>query len=138
MTVTLNLKPEVEAGLRAQAQAAGLPVDQFLSRRLETLASGREDREYEVDRSTIVERLRAFEAELKGAGIAHLFLHGSYARGTQNHGSSDVDVIAEFDQSRKISLIGRVHLENRLSDILGLKADLADRKMLLPEVAGAG
>ncbi len=37
MTVTLNLKPEVEAGLLAQAQAAGLPLDQFLSRQLEAL-----------------------------------------------------------------------------------------------------
>lgn len=37
MTVTLNLKPEVEAGLLAQAQAAGLPLDQFLSRQLEVL-----------------------------------------------------------------------------------------------------
>jgi len=37
VTVTLNLKPEIEAGLLAQAQAAGLPLDQFLSRQLEAL-----------------------------------------------------------------------------------------------------
>ena len=37
MTVTLNLKPEVEAGLLAQAQAAGLSLDEFLSRELEIL-----------------------------------------------------------------------------------------------------
>jgi hypothetical protein len=37
VTVTLNLKPEVEAGLLAQAQAARLPLDQFLSRQLESL-----------------------------------------------------------------------------------------------------
>jgi hypothetical protein len=37
LTVTLNLKPEVEADLLAQAQAAGLPLDQFLSRQLEAL-----------------------------------------------------------------------------------------------------
>ena len=48
--------------------------------------------------------------------------------------SSDVDLIAEFDQARRLSLIGRIHLENRLSDILGVKADLADRAMLRPEV----
>jgi len=39
VTVTLNLKPEVEAGLLAQAQAAGLPLDQFLSRQLEVLSA---------------------------------------------------------------------------------------------------
>jgi predicted nucleotidyltransferase len=35
--------------------------------------------------------------------------------------------------TRKISA-GRVHLENRITDILGFKADLSDRKMLRPAV----
>jgi hypothetical protein len=39
VTITLNLKPEVEADLQAQAQAAGLPLDQFLTRQLEALTS---------------------------------------------------------------------------------------------------
>ncbi len=86
-----------------------------------------------MDQSTIITRLR-HERELKEAGIAHLALHGSYARGTAISQVSDVDVIAEFDHNKKLSLIGRVRLENRLSDILGVKADLADRAMLLPEV----
>ena len=30
MTVTLNLKPEVEAGLSAQAQASGMTVEEYL------------------------------------------------------------------------------------------------------------
>jgi hypothetical protein len=37
VTVTLNLKPEVEAGLLAQAETMGLSLDQFLSRQLESL-----------------------------------------------------------------------------------------------------
>jgi hypothetical protein len=37
VTITLSLKPEVEADLHAQAQAAGLPLDQFLTRQLEAL-----------------------------------------------------------------------------------------------------
>ena len=87
-----------------------------------------------MDKSTIIARLREHERELKAAGIEHLLLHGSYARGTANGEASDVDVIADFDHAKKLSLIGRVHLENRLSDILGTKADLADRAMLRPEV----
>ncbi len=87
-----------------------------------------------MDQSTIITRLREHERELKEAGIAHLALHGSYARGTAISQVSDVDVIAEFDHNKKLSLIGRIRLENRLSDILGVKADLADRAMLLPEV----
>ena len=87
-----------------------------------------------MDRSTIIARLRDHEGELKAAGVEHLSLHGSYARGTALGGASDVDIIADFDLARKLSLIGRVHLENRLTDILGVKADLADRAMLRPEV----
>jgi predicted nucleotidyltransferase len=87
-----------------------------------------------MDRSAIIAKLREYEPELKAAGIQHLLLHGSYARGTAVRDTSDVDVIADFDGARKQTLIGRGHLENCLSDILGLKADLSDRKMLRPEV----
>jgi hypothetical protein len=38
VTITLNLKPEIEAGLKAQAEAAGLSLAQFLSRELEAIA----------------------------------------------------------------------------------------------------
>ena len=87
-----------------------------------------------MDKSTIIARLREYEAELKAAGVEHLLLHGSYARGTAIGEGSDVDVIADFDRNKKQSLIGRVHLENRLTDILGVKTDVCDRKMLRPEV----
>ena len=87
-----------------------------------------------MDRSAIIARLREHESELKAAGIEHLAVHGSYARGTAIGEASDVDILADFDGAKKLSLIGRVHLENRLTDILGLKADLADRAMLRPEV----
>jgi len=87
-----------------------------------------------MDKSTIIAKLREYEGELKAAGIEHLLLHGSYARGTAVREASDVDVIADFDREKKLSLVGRVHLENRLTDILGVKADLADRRMLRPEV----
>ena len=87
-----------------------------------------------MNREQVIATLREHEPELKASGVAHLALHGSYARGTAVNGLSDVDVIADFDRSKKLSLFGRVHLENRLTDILGVKADLADRAMLLPEV----
>jgi len=87
-----------------------------------------------MTREEVIAALREHEPELKAAGVAHLALHGSYARGVDISARSDVDVIADFDRSRKLSLLGRVHIENRLTDILGVKADLADRALLLPEV----
>jgi predicted nucleotidyltransferase len=91
-----------------------------------------------MNREDVIATLREHEPELKAAGVEHLFLHGSSARGMAIRELSDVDVIADFDRSKKLSLIGRVHLENRLTDILGVKADLADRAMLRPEVLERG
>jgi predicted nucleotidyltransferase len=78
-------------------------------------------------------KLLPYAPELNAAGIVHLGVHGSVARGEATP-SSDVDLIADFDGAKKLSLLGRVHLEKRLTDILGVKADLADRAMLRPEV----
>jgi predicted nucleotidyltransferase len=87
-----------------------------------------------MDQFIIINKLRQHENELKAEGVEHLTLHGSYARGTAIRERSDVDVIADFNRSRKLSLVRRAHIENRLTDILGVKADLSDRRTLLPEV----
>lgn len=39
MTVVLNLTPDIEAGLMAQAQAEGFTLGQFLSRKLRSWAA---------------------------------------------------------------------------------------------------
>jgi uncharacterized protein len=83
-----------------------------------------------MDREQIIAKLRAIEPELKAAGVEHLFLQGSYARGTAIRELSDVDLIAEFDAAREFSLLDRVRLENRLADLLGVKVDLAPARML--------
>ena len=38
MTVTLNLKPELEAGLLAKAQASGMPLEEYLLSLMEDAA----------------------------------------------------------------------------------------------------
>ena len=82
-----------------------------------------------MDREEIIARLRAHEAELRAAGIIHLHLHGSVARGQARPGS-DVDLAGEFDKRKRLSLIDMVGLKNRLSDILGEDADLCDAERL--------
>jgi hypothetical protein len=59
----------------------------------------------------------------------HLRLHGSTARGEASE-QSDVDLIAEFDTSKRLSLIDMVGLENRLAELLGVRVDLSPAKML--------
>ena len=56
-------------------------------------------------------------------------LHGSVARGEACE-ASDVDLIAEFDATKPLSLLDMVGLENRLADLLGVAVDLSQAKML--------
>ncbi|HXR75281.1 MAG TPA: nucleotidyltransferase domain-containing protein [Bryobacteraceae bacterium] len=88
-----------------------------------------------MDRARIIAKLRAHERELKAAGITHLSLHGSYARGTMTPEASDVDIIAEFDPARRLSLLDMVAIENRLADMLGVRVDLSPAKSLKEPVA---
>jgi predicted nucleotidyltransferase len=77
-----------------------------------------------MDKGSVIETLRLHEPELKAAGIVHLRLFGSVARGEQS-AESDVDLMADFDRSRRLTLFDMAHLENRLSDLLGGKVDLS-------------
>jgi uncharacterized protein len=87
-----------------------------------------------MDRNSVITKLRQHERELKAAGIIHLRLHGSVAR---NQGSelSDVDLIADLDPEKSLSLLDMVGLENRLSDLLGVPVDLSPAHTLKAPVA---
>ena len=86
-----------------------------------------------MDRDDIIGMLRLHEAELRAAGIVRLRLFGSSARGEAT-GASDVDLLALFDEGKRLSLLDVVHLENHLSDILGRKVDLVDELALKPRL----
>ena len=77
-----------------------------------------------MDKRQVISKLREHRDELTAAGIVHLRLFGSVARGEAND-SSDVDLIAEFDKTMKLTLLDMVGLENRLSELLQVKVDLA-------------
>ena len=87
-----------------------------------------------MDREYVIAKLREHELELKAAGIVHLPLHGSLARGAAP-ATSDVDLIAEFDTTKHLSLLDMVGLENRLSDLLGAPVDLSPEDTLKEPVA---
>ncbi len=82
-----------------------------------------------MNRDGVIAKLREHEAELRDAGIEHLALFGSRARGEDRSGS-DVDLMAEFSSVRKFSLLDMVALENRLAEILSLPVDLAPARSL--------
>jgi predicted nucleotidyltransferase len=82
-----------------------------------------------MDKETIKAALRAHERELKSAGIVHLHLHGSVVRGEAGR-RSDVDLAAQFDRAKLRGILAEISLKNRLSEILGVEADLADADTL--------
>jgi predicted nucleotidyltransferase len=82
-----------------------------------------------MDKGHVIQTLRAHEPELCAAGVMHLSIVGSVAR-DEASASSDVDLTAEFDSKRKMTLLDMVELESRLSDILKVKVDLTPAKTM--------
>ena len=76
-----------------------------------------------MDRETVIEHLRAHEAELKAMGVARLSLFGSLARGEAGP-MSDIDIAAELDHSRQIGLFHYAGIAHRLEELLGARVDL--------------
>lgn len=77
-----------------------------------------------MDKGAVLVVLRQHEPELRASGVVHLRLFGSVARG-ESSSRSDIDLIAELDRSKHPTLLTLVRLENRLTDLLGVKVDLS-------------
>ena len=85
-----------------------------------------------MEREELMRVLRDALPELRQAyGVRTLALFGSYARGEARK-SSDVDLLVEFD--RPPGLFRYIEMEQHLSDLLGIKVDLAMRTALKPAI----
>ena len=71
----------------------------------------------------VIDILRMHEAELRRAGIRHLSLFGSVARGDAEI-DSDVDLVAELDPAARIGMFALGALERRLAELIGRPVDL--------------
>jgi len=71
----------------------------------------------------VIAMLRAHEAELRLAGIRHLSLFGSVARGDAAE-DSDIDLAVEFDPAAEMDLIRLVALERRIGEALGRAVEI--------------
>src|ERR1039457_659915 len=65
-----------------------------------------------MNREQVLATLRAHEPTLKAAVVVHLSLFGSTARGDRRP-DSDVDLLAAFDRTRRISLLDVAGIEIR-------------------------
>jgi predicted nucleotidyltransferase len=76
---------------------------------------------------SVLQAQKPLLAEKYGVKVIGVF--GSYVRGEQRQ-DSDVDILIELERPARISLIGVGELEGHLSDLLGVKVDLAIKKNL--------
>jgi len=77
-----------------------------------------------MEKDRVIKTLQQHAPELKAAGVLHLRVFGSVARGEASP-QSDVDLLADFDKSRRLTLVTMGNLEGRLTDLLGVKVDLS-------------
>lgn len=81
-----------------------------------------------------VQEIKRTLEELKGKyKVKKIGIFGSYVRGEQK-GKSDLDILVEFEEDAKLSLLDVASLEIELSDLLGIKVDLVEKKSLKPYI----
>jgi len=82
----------------------------------------------------IKEKLAKYKEDLRARfKVKELGIFGSYVKSVQKEGS-DLDVLVEFEEDAKLSLLDVVGLEFELSDLLGVKVDLVEKKTLKPYI----
>lgn len=81
----------------------------------------------------MIKTLRQHRDELRAAGVAHLSVFGSVARGDA-WGKSDVDLLADFDEPERLTLVKIGSLEHRLSEWLGVEVELSSAEWMLEPV----
>jgi uncharacterized protein len=77
-----------------------------------------------MNKAHVIETLRLHREELRAAGVVHLSVFGSVARGDASE-RSDVDLMADFDKSRRLTLVKIGSLQHRLSEWLGAEVELS-------------
>jgi hypothetical protein len=90
----------------------------------------------ERQRPTLDDALRTLRVHLpelrEHYGVRTLGVFGSYVRGEQRP-RSDLDLLVEFD-TRPLTRIQVITLEQHLSDSLGVQVDLVEKKTLKPAI----
>jgi uncharacterized protein len=80
--------------------------------------------------------LKQAEAGLRDRGVTSLAIFGSTARG-DNKPDSDIDLLVELDESRRITLFDLSEIKFFASGVLGGQADIAIRNSIRPSYRGS-
>jgi uncharacterized protein len=88
-----------------------------------------------MQRGEAIDRLKACEADIRSLGATSLFIFGSTARDEASAGS-DIDLFIDYDPER-FGFVELVRLRDRLTEKLGVAADLTTREGLHPRLRPA-
>ena len=86
-----------------------------------------------MDKAQVILKLREHEAELKAAGIVHVHLFGSTARGEATP-ASDIDLLIDFAEPNTLTLLTLSRFQNELTDLLGQTVDISSADWLREHV----
>ncbi len=86
-----------------------------------------------MTRDEVLAKLREHESALRAHGVVRLSLFGSTARG-DGRPDSDIDLMAKYDDTKRISLLDIVGIQLDLESVLGRPVDLVEEGRLKPRV----
>lgn len=77
----------------------------------------------------IVAKLRWHEGELRKLGITSISIFGSRARGDHRR-DTDLDLLIDYDMSRKFSLVDLLHAERYIQELIGCPVHITTRSSI--------
>jgi len=89
-----------------------------------------------MQRSELLDVIKALQPRLEAEGVDHLALFGSRARG-DNKPASDLDLLIEVDQARQFSLLDLIGVEHIVENATGMSANAVMRRSLKRDFATA-
>jgi len=85
-----------------------------------------------MNRATLIDILRRYDAALRENGATGLFMFGSRALATQRP-DSDLDLFIDYDLAAKIPNMFRlIQIEEKISETLGIPVTITTRDALHP------
>ncbi|MBO4475310.1 MAG: nucleotidyltransferase domain-containing protein [Bacteroidales bacterium] len=75
--------------------------------------------------------LPKIQTVLEGQPVVRAWLFGSFSRGEESP-QSDIDILVEYDENARVTLLTISRIRTRLSDAVGRSVDVVEKDCLLP------